>query len=136
MPTPPFYRNPRLAPVRPGKPYAYITTATGVLTTPPGSPKILIHKRQGKVVGICCDQPAKILEVETHDSPNWATDPGHRGFLAVICPQTSVKVVGGRVTSVFHMLAMAFDDPTMDDDLRKTLDAHEVVLGDKWADVE
>jgi len=30
------------------KPYDYITTATGSLTTPPGSPKILIHKRQRK----------------------------------------------------------------------------------------
>ena len=34
------------------------------------------------------------------------------------------------------MLAMAFDDPTMDDDLRTALAAHEIVLGDEWADVE
>lgn len=27
------------------KPYDYITTPDGTLTTPPGSPKILIHKR-------------------------------------------------------------------------------------------
>ncbi len=46
------------------RPYTYITTATGALTTPPGSPNILIHTRQGKVVGIYCDQPAKILQVE------------------------------------------------------------------------
>ncbi len=50
-------------------PYEYITTAAGALTTPPESPKILIHTRQGKVVGVYCDQPAKILEVETQDSP-------------------------------------------------------------------
>ena len=118
------------------KPYDYITTATGALTTPPGSPKILIHKRQGKVVGIYCDQPAKILEIETQDSPKWVTDPGHRGFRSVICPQTSVKVVGGQVTSVFYMLAMALDDPTMDEDLRVALAAHEIVLEEEWADVE
>jgi hypothetical protein len=34
------------------------------------------------------------------------------------------------------MLAMALDDPTMDDDLRTALAAHEIVLGDDWADVE
>ena len=53
-----------------------------------------------------------------------------------ICPQTSVKVVGGYGTSVSHMLAMALDDPSMDDDLRAALAAHEIVLGDEWADVE
>jgi len=53
-----------------------------------------------------------------------------------MCPQTGVKVVGGQVTSVFHMLAMAIDDPSMDDDLRQALAAHEIVLGDEWADVE
>ena len=62
--------------------------------------------------------------------------PRHGGFLAVACPQTSIKVVGGQVTSVLHMLAMAFDDPTMDDDLRAALAAHDIVLGDEWADVE
>ena len=118
------------------KPYAYITTATGALTTPPGSPKILIHKRQGKVVGIYCDQPAKILEIETQDSPKWASDPSHREFLSVICPQTSVKVGGGQVTSVLHVLAMALDDPTMDEDLRVALAAHEIVLEEEWADVK
>jgi len=29
---------------------------------------------------------------------------------------------------------MAFDDPTMDDDLREILAAHEIVLGEEWAD--
>ena len=29
---------------------------------------------------------------------------------------------------------MAFDDPSMDDDLRQVLDAHEVVLDEKWPD--
>jgi len=118
------------------KPYDYVTTPDGALTTPSGSPKILIHKRQGKVVGIYCSQPAKVLEIETQDSPKWATDPGHRGFLAVMCLQTSVKVVGGQVTSVDHMLAMALDDPTMDDDLRTALAAHEIEIEDEWADVE
>lgn len=45
------------------RPYAYITTATDSLTTPPGSPKILIHTRQRKVVGIYSDRPAKILQI-------------------------------------------------------------------------
>ena len=36
--------------------------------------------------------------------------------------------------SVDHFLAMAFDGPTMDDDLRMVLAAHEIVLGDEWAD--
>jgi hypothetical protein len=39
----------------------------------------------------------------------------------MISPQTSVKVLGGRGTSVAHTLAMALDDPSMDDDLRETL---------------
>jgi hypothetical protein len=57
-------------------PYEYIATPDGLLTTPPDSPKIVIHTRQGKVVGIYCDEPAKILEVETHDdlpraTPSW-----------------------------------------------------------------
>jgi hypothetical protein len=41
------------------------------------------------------------------------------------------RLVGGYGTSVRHVLAMAFDDPTMDDDLRETLAAHEIVLGDE-----
>jgi hypothetical protein len=30
---------------------------------------------------------------------------------------------------------MAFDDPTMDDDLCRVLNAHEIVLGEEWTDV-
>ena len=43
---------------------------------------------------------------------------------------------GGFGTSVTHMLAMAFDDPTMGEDLRRALDAHEIVLEGEWADME
>ena len=53
---------------------------------------------------------------------------------SMISPQTSVKVVGGWGTSVDHTLAMAFDDPSMGAYLRETLDAHEIVLGEEWAD--
>jgi hypothetical protein len=56
-------------------------------------------------------------------------------MLSVVSPQTSAKVVGGYGTAVDHVLAMALDDPSMDDDLRRTLDAHEVVLGEEWPDV-
>ncbi len=35
----------------------------------------------------------------------------------MISPPTNVKVVGSRGTSVAHTLAMALDDPSMDDDL-------------------
>ena len=94
-----------------------------------GGMAILIHTRRGKVVGIYCDQPAKILEVETHNPR-----PVHQ-IMPAICPQTSVKVVGGRGTSVAHMLAMAMDDPSMEGDLCETLAAHEIE-GDEWADVE
>ena len=31
---------------------------------------------------------------------------------------------------------MAFDDASMDEDLRDTLAAHEIDLGEKWADME
>jgi len=34
------------------------------------------------------------------------------------------------------MLAMALDDPTMDDDLRAALAGHEIVLEYEWPDVE
>jgi len=34
------------------------------------------------------------------------------------------------------MLAMALDDASMDADLCETLAAHEIVLGEAWADVE
>jgi hypothetical protein len=113
------------------RPYEYITTPTGALTTPPGSPKIMIHTRQGKVVGIYCDQPAKILEVETQDDLRHAVQP-----MPAISPQTRFKVVGGRGTSVAHTLAMALDDPSMDDDLHDVLAAHEIVLAEEWANVE
>ena len=33
-------------------------------------------------------------------------------------------------------VAMALDDPTMDEDLRTALAAHEIVLEEEWADVE
>ena len=47
-----------------------LTTPDGLMTVPLGRPKILIHTRQGKCVGIYCDQPAKVLMVETqHDLP-------------------------------------------------------------------
>ncbi len=56
-------------------------------------------------------------------------------MLAIISPQTSAKLVGGYGTAVDHVLAMAFDDRSMDDDLRRTLNAHEVVLEGEWPDV-
>jgi hypothetical protein len=112
-----------------------ITTTDGLLTVPPGSPKIMIHTRQGRCVGIYCDQPAKVLIVETQDDPRRAVHPSYQAMLAMISPQTSVKLVGGYGTAVDHVLAMAFDDPTMDDDFRRTLDAHEVVLDGEWPDV-
>ncbi len=37
------------------------------LTTPPASPRILPHTPQGKIAGIYCDKPAKILEIETQE---------------------------------------------------------------------
>lgn len=117
------------------RPYAYITTPDGLLTTPPESPNILIHTRQGRCVGIYCDQPAKILEVETQGSPRHATEPRHLMFCALICPQTSAKVVDGYGTSVDHMLAMPFDDPSMDEDLCRALHAHEIVLDGDWPDI-
>jgi hypothetical protein len=55
--------------------------------------------------------------------------------LSLICSQIGVKLVGGYGTSVDHVLAMAFDDPSMDDDLRRTLNAHEVEVGGDWPDV-
>ncbi len=79
--------------------------------------------------------PAKIFQVETQDCPKGATDPRYQAFCSVICPQTTLKVVDGYGTSVSHMLAMAFDDPTMDNDICQTLDAHEIVLDEEWMDV-
>ena len=112
-----------------------ITTPDGLITVPPDSPKILIHTRQGKCVGIYCDQPAKVLCVETEGDPRRTIHPSNLAMLSIISPQTSTKVVGGYGTAVDHVLAMAFDDPNMDDDLRRTLDAHEVVLDGEWLDV-
>jgi hypothetical protein len=117
------------------RPYDYIATPDGSLTVPPGSPKILIHTRQGRCAGIYCDQPAKILVVETQDYPRHAVDPSCQAMLAMINPQTSAKLVGGFSTSVDHVLAMAFDDPTMDDELCRVLNSHEIVLGEEWPDV-
>ena len=111
------------------------TTPDGLITVPAGSPKILIHTRRGKCVGIYCDQPAKVLCVETQDDPRRVVHPSNLAMLSMICPQTSIKVVGGYGTAVDHVLAMAFDDTSMDDDLCRVLEAHEVVLGDKWPDV-
>jgi hypothetical protein len=102
---------------------------------PPGSPKILIHTRHGECIGIYCDHPAKVLCVETQDDAERTTDPGYRIFLSLISPQTSVKVIGGYGTTVSHVLAMQFDDPSMDEDLRRTLNAHEIVLDGKWPDI-
>ncbi len=113
----------------------YIATPDGLITVPPGSPKILIHTRQGRCVGIYCDQPAKVLCVETQDDPQRLVDPSNLAMLSIISPQTSAKLVGGYGTAVDHVLAMAFDDPWMDDDLRRVLDAHKVVLDGEWPDV-
>ena len=88
---------------------------------------------QGKIAGIYCNQLAKIVEVETQDAPRHAV---HQAMPAMISLQTSVKVVGGCGTSVSQMLAMAFDDPSMDGDLRTALAAHEIEIGEEWADVE
>jgi len=113
------------------RPYEYIDNPDGSLVAPPLSPRILIHTRQGKVASIYCDHPAKILEVEPQDDPWRAV---RQAMPAMISPQTSVKVVGGFGTSVAHMLTMAFADPTMDADLRETLAANEIVLGEKGGD--
>ena len=112
-----------------------IVTPDGLITVPPGSPKILIHTRQGRCVGIYCDQPAKVLVVETQDNPRRTVHPSNLAMLSIISPQTNVKLVGGYGTAVDHVLAMAFDDPSMDDDLRRALNAHEVVLDEEWPDV-
>ena len=120
---------------RPASTHRELTTPDGLITVPSGSPKILIHTRQGRCVGIYCDQPAKVLVVETQDGPRRAARSANLAMLAMISPQTSVKLVGGHGTSVDHVLAMPFDDPSMDDDLRRVLDAHEIVLDGDWPDV-
>ena len=53
----------------------------------------------------------------------------------MISPQTSTKLVEGYGTSIDRVLAIAFDNPTMDDDLRRVLNAHEIVLDEEWPDV-
>ncbi len=81
---------------------------------------------------IYCDPPAKVLCVETQGDPRCAVHPSNLVMLATISPQTSTKLVGGYGTAVDHVLAMGFDDPSIDD-LRRVLDAHEVVLdADVW----
>jgi transcriptional regulator of met regulon len=112
-----------------------IVTPDGLITVPPGSPKILIHTQKGRCVSIYCDQPAKVLVVETQDDPRRAVHPSYHATLSIISPQTIAKAVGGYGTAVDHVLAMAFDDPDMDDDLRRALNAHEVVLDEEWPDV-
>jgi len=73
--------------------------------------------RDSGVAGIYCDQPAKVLVVDTQDDLQRAVDPSYQAAPATIRPRTSAKLVGGCGTSVDHFLAMAFDDPTIDDDL-------------------
>jgi hypothetical protein len=112
-----------------------LSTPEGLITVPPGSPKILIHTRHGKCVGIYCDQPAKVLKVESRGNAQRAVHPSNLAMLSLISPQTSVKLVGGYGSSVDHVLAMALDDPSMDDDLRRVLEAHEIVLDGDWPDI-
>ena len=76
-----------------------------------------------------------MLFIETQDDPQRLVDPSNLAMLSIISPQTSAKLVGGYGTAVAHVLAMAFDDPSMDDDLRRVPDAHEVVLEGEWPDV-
>jgi hypothetical protein len=80
-------------------------------------------------------QPAKVVFVETQDDPRRAAHPSYQATLSIISPQTSAKLVGGYGTAVDHVLTMAFDDPCMDDDLRRVLDANEVVLDGGWPDI-
>jgi hypothetical protein len=63
---------------------------------PPGSPKIKIHTRGGKCVGIYCNLPAKVLLVETQDDPR----------RTVQCPHLDL-VVGGLGTSLPQGRAIA-----------------------------
>ncbi|MGO9004865.1 MAG: hypothetical protein ACLQB4_03760 [Beijerinckiaceae bacterium] len=43
----------------------------------------MIRTWQGKIAGIDSDLPAKILQVETQDSPNRATNPRYQAFCSV-----------------------------------------------------
>jgi hypothetical protein len=56
-------------------------------------------------------------------------------MLSIISPKTIAKLVGGYGTAMDHVLAMAFNDPSMDDDLRSVLNVHEVVLDGEWLNV-
>jgi hypothetical protein len=76
-----------------------------------------------------------VLFVETQDDPQYMVHPSNLAMLSMVSPQTSDKPVGGYGTAVDHVLAMAFDDPWMDDDLRRALNMHEVVLDGEWPDV-
>ena len=58
-------------------------------------------------VGIYCDPPARILQVDSQDDSRLI----HQAMPAVITPQTSLKAVGGRSTTVDHVLARALDEP-------------------------
>ena len=49
-------------------------------------------------------------------------------MLSMVSPQTSTKLVDGYGTAVDHVLAMAFDDPDMDDDLRRALAKSEIEI--------
>ena len=77
-------------------------------------------------------RPVVILEVESQDDPRLVD----QAMPSMISSQASVNVAGGYGTSVAHTLARAFDDPTMDEDLRTALAAHEIEMADEWADVE
>ena len=101
---------------------------------PARQPKILIHTRAGPCVGIYCDQPAKVLVVETQHDPR-VRSIRRPGDAVDHQPADERKLVGGYGTALDHVLAMAFDDPSMDDDLRRVLDTHEVVLDGEWPDV-
>ncbi len=92
----------------------------------------MIHTRQGKVVGIYCDKPAKILVVESQDDPRRAV---HQAMPLMISPQTSTKLVGGHGTRIDRVLALALHDSTMDDDLRRALKAQEIVLDEEWPNI-
>jgi len=92
----------------------------------------MIHTRQGKVVGIYCDKPAKILVVESQDDPRRAV---HQAMPLMISPQTSTKLVGGHGTRIDRVLAMALNDSTMDDAPRRALKAHEIVLDEEWPNI-
>ena len=63
----------------------------GVAAAPASNVRDLAGK-----AGIYRDQPAKILEVETQDDPRRVV---RQVMPAIVCPQISVKVVGGPGTS-------------------------------------